>query len=150
MPGASTGDIEALRTLAARYAAGVDGRRRELLLAAFHTDGELVVHRTPAAGGEPVELRGHAELARVVDVIARYEATFHLVGQGLYEVDGDFAWGEVACLAHHYRRSADGCSDRVVHIRYHDRYRRGEDGSWRIERREVRPTWAETRQIEAS
>lgn len=90
---------EALRSLAACYAAGVDRRQRDLFLSAFHPGATLAVHQ-PQAGpdGKPRLMRGHAEIGRVVELIARYPATFHLLGQGRYEVHSDRASGEVYTL----------------------------------------------------
>jgi hypothetical protein len=139
---------EALRSLAARYAAGVDRRQLDLFLSAFHPGATLAVHR-PQAGpdDQPRLMHGHAEIGRVVELIARYPATFHLLGQGRYEVHGDRASGEVYCVAHHYLPSAQGDSNHVMYIRYEDEYRRDRGGPWKIERRDVRPDWTETRQM---
>jgi SnoaL-like domain len=139
---------EALRSLAARYAAGVDRRQRDLFLSAFRADATLAVHR-PQAGpdDEPRLMRGHAEIGRVVELIARYPATFHMLGQSRYEVTGDRARGEVYCVASHYVRSDQGDTSYVMYIRYEDEYRRDRGGPWMIERRDVRPDWTETRQV---
>jgi len=139
---------EALRSVAARYAAGVDRRQLDLFLSAFHPDATLAVHR-PQAGPDdrPRLMRGHPEIGRVVELIARYPATFHLLGQGRYEVRGDQAAGEVYCVASHYVPSAEGDSNRVMYIRYEDEYRRDRGGPWQIQRRDVRPVWTETRQV---
>ena len=139
---------EALRSLAARYAAGVDRRQRDLFLSAFRPDATLAVHR-PQAGPDdkPRLMRGHAEIGRVVELIARYPATFHLLGQGRYQVRGDRATGEVYCVASHYVSSNQGDSNHVMYIRYEDEYRRDHDGTWKIERRDVRPDWTETHPV---
>jgi hypothetical protein len=139
---------EALRSLAARYAAGVDRRQCDLFLSAFRPDATLAVHR-PQAGPDdkPRLMRGHAEIGRVVELIARYPATFHLLGQSRYEVNGDRAAGEVYCVASHYVPSEQGDTNHVMYIRYEDEYRRDRGGPWMIERRDVRPDWTETRQV---
>jgi hypothetical protein len=139
---------EDLRSLAARYAAGVDRRHLDLFLSAFHPGATLAVHR-PQAGpdDQPRLMRGHAEIGRVVELIARYPATFHLLGQGRYQVRGDRATGEVYCVASHYMPSAQGDSNHVMYIRYEDEYRRDQGGPWKIERRDVRTDWTETRPV---
>ena len=73
---------EALRSLAACYAAGVDRRQLDLFLSAFRPGATLAVHQ-PQAGPDdkPLLMRGHSEIGRVVELIARYPATFHLLGQ---------------------------------------------------------------------
>ena len=140
---------EALRSLAACYAAGVDRRQLDLFLSAFHRDATLAVHR-PQAGPDdkPRLMRGHAEIGRVVELIARYPATFHLLGQGRYEVAGDRASGEVYCVASHYIPADQGAGNHVMYIRYDDEYRRDPSGPWKIERRDVRTQWTETRQTD--
>jgi ketosteroid isomerase-like protein len=139
---------EALRSLAASYAAGVDRRQLDLLLSAFHPDATLAVHRAQARpDDEPLLMRGRVEIGRVVELIARYPRTFHLLGQGRYEVDGDRASGEVYCVAHHYAPSDEGARNHVMYIRYHDVYRRDDAGTWKIERRDVRTDWTETRRV---
>jgi SnoaL-like domain len=137
---------EALRSLAASYAAGVDRRQLDLFLSAFHPGAILAVHKAQAGPEhEPRLMRGHAEIGRVVELIARYPATFHLLGQARYHIEGDLASGEVYCVAHHYDRSDEGDRDHVMYIRYEDIYRRDRGGPWQIERRDVRPDWTETR-----
>lgn len=145
----SAADIhEALRSLAVRYAAGVDRRRLDLFLPVFRPGATLAVHR-PQAGPDdkPRVLRGHAEISRVIELISRYPATFHLLGQSRYEVRGDRASGEVYCVASHYVPSDQGDRNYVMYIRYEDEYRRDRGGPWQIERRDVRPDWTETRQV---
>jgi hypothetical protein len=139
---------EALRSLAACYAAGVDRRQLDLFLSAFRPGATLAVHQ-PQAGPDdkPRLMRGHSEIGRVVELIARYPATFHLLGQGRYEVHGDRASGEVYCVANHYVPSDQGARNYVMYIRYEDEYRRDRGGPWKIERRDVRPDWTETRQV---
>lgn len=109
-----------------RYAAGVDRREVGLFLSAFLPDATLTV---PSAGG-PAVLRGHDELARVVERIARYDRTFHMLGQVVVDASG--AGGEVYCIAHHWRATGDGTEHMVMYIRYEDEYRRGPDGDWCI------------------
>jgi SnoaL-like domain len=139
---------EALRSVAASYAAGVDRRQLDLFLSAFHPGATLAVHRPRAEPeSEPLLMRGHAEIGRVVQLIARYPMTFHLLGQGRYEVHGDQASGEVYCVAHHYAPSDEGARNHVMYIRYDDIYSRDRVGTWKIERRDVRTDWTETRWV---
>lgn len=148
----TTDDVEALRSLAVRYASGVDRRRADLLISAFHADAVLVVHQPNVTGSDdpPRHMRGHAEIRRVVERIAKYPVTFHLLGQSHYEVHGDRADGEVYCTANHYVRGESEDSNHVMYIRYQDEYRRDPGGPWRIERRDVRPEWMETHPVRAA
>jgi len=133
-----------LRGLAERYAAGVDRRDRDLFLSAFHPDGVLVLldHKDPEA--VTATRSGHAELAEVTQLIARYEKTFHFLGNARYEIDGDRATGEVYCLAHHLDRNRHGGTDYVMLIRYQDTYSR-RDGTWGIDERRLVTDWTELR-----
>jgi ketosteroid isomerase-like protein len=139
-------DHDALHSLAIDYAAGVDRRHAELLLGVFHPDATLIVHRPDEGPGKrPHQMRGRSEIARVIDIVSRYPATFHMLGQGRYSVSGDTASGEVYCIANHFTRSKEGDSNFVMYIRYEDQYRRDASGAWKIERREVHSDWVENR-----
>lgn len=138
-----------LRSLASRYAAAVDRRDRELLLSVFHVDATLTVVRHHADGTDarPAQMRGHAEIGRVVDRLGAYTHTFHFLGQCDYVRDDAGASGEVACVAHH-RWTDDVERDHVMYIRYGDEYLPGDDGCWRIASRTVAVDWSETRVID--
>jgi hypothetical protein len=145
-----------LRSLASRYAAAVDRRDRDLLLSVFHADATLTVvrHGTEA---RPSQMRGHAEIGRVVDLLGAYTHTFHFLGQCDYVRDDAGASGEVACIAHHHWTDdvdvdvdvdLDLDLDHVMYIRYGDEYLPGDDGCWRIASRTVAVDWSETRVID--
>ena len=98
-------------------------------------------------------MRGHAEIGRVIEVISRYDRTFHLLGQSRYDRadgGGDVLTGEVWCTAHHRWRDAEAQRehDHVMYIRYEDEYRRGSDDRWRIAARTVGVDWTETRVVD--
>jgi ketosteroid isomerase-like protein len=129
-----------LLQLPARYAAGIDRRDVDLFLSAFHDDATLTV-----MGADPTTFRSHAELARVIELIDRYDKTFHFVGQVLIDVDGDrAARGEVYCTAYHWREEQRLLHRKVMYIRYRDEYRCGADGHWRIATRTVQTDRTET------
>ena len=139
----------ALRTAPAGYAAGVDRRDRALFLSAFHPEGALwIPSRGPGAG--PRVLRGYAELAQVVERIGRYDRTFHLLGQTRLEDAGDgVARAETYCVAHHWLTRGDRLEDTVLHIRYEDTYRLGDDGEWRFTERRLHEDGRETHRVTA-
>lgn len=151
-------DATALRELAERYATGVDRRDAALFLSAFDADGSLLVFDPSESPTPNRTRRGRHELADVIGLIARYDRTFHLIGNSRYDVTGDTATGEVYCVAHHVAPanesgpgpgpgSAAPGTDRVMYIRYHDEYAR-RDGGWRIVERRVLVDWTETRPVE--
>jgi hypothetical protein len=137
-------DQVALRALAERYAAGVDRRDRALFLSAFHADGVLVLLDRADPTQVAATRRGHAELGDVTELIARYDKTFHFIGNSRYEVDGDRATGEVYCVAHHLDTARHGGTDYVMMIRYLDTYTR-RDGRWGIDERRLVTDWTELR-----
>ncbi|SEP19864.1 nuclear transport factor 2 family protein [Trujillonella endophytica] len=137
-----------LGALSRRYAAAADNGDAAAFAAVFTPDGRLAVHY-PADGDRPsTDLRGTGALTAVPGRLAeRFDRTFHLLGQVGTEPDGDEATGLVYCLAHHLSRSAG--TDLVMFLRYRDRYRRGDDGAWRIAERVGRIEWTETRPVDA-
>ncbi len=141
-PGGHDPDRVALRALADQYARAVDRRDRAAYVGAFHPDGVLEIYRARQPDVLARRVNGHDELGRVTDAIARYERTFHLVGQSTYDVDGDRATGEVYCIAHHL----DGATDFVMYIRYEDEYTR-RDGRWAIQVRRLRNEWNEVHAV---
>jgi len=136
---------EELYDLSARYAAGADRRDAALFVSAFLPEGRLRRYE-PGEASEPASDRsGHEALAAVPGLLARYDRTFHHLGQARYAVDGDDATGEVYCLAHHVT-AGDPAEVHVMHIRYADRYRRVE-GRWGIADRRVLVDWSERRPL---
>jgi len=133
-------DERALRALGTGYATSVDRRDVDGFVSVFAPDGVLRVH-DPGVYDEPRSvLRGSEELARVIERISVYDATFHFLGQSSYAADGDGAAGEVYCTARHLTRTRHGATDFTMLIRYRDRYGRVGSG-WRIAERAVLVDW---------
>jgi SnoaL-like domain len=133
------GDLEALRQLCLRYAAGVDGRDAASFLDVFTANAEVCVYEPPGTAEQPDRvMRGHAEVGRIVERIAYYSRTIHVIEACSFEIDGETACGRVECVAHHFLPSPQDDIDRTMHVRYEDDYRRDARGEWRIERRTVR------------
>src|SRR5690349_14604832 len=88
-----------LEVLSRRYAAAMDHRDGAALLAVFHPDATM---RVEQPGRPPAVLSGHVQLGRLTTIIARWPRTVHMLGQGLYRIDGSCAEGEVYCVAHHF------------------------------------------------
>ena len=133
-----TGDRLALRALVDDYAHHVDGRDFLAVAALFTEDGVLVA---PAG-----ERRGPSAIAAALNALTRYERTLHVLGQQRIAFDTaseDQAAADTPCMAHHLLAAdADGPRrDRTLALRYHDRYRRGDDGVWRIEHRRLDVGW---------
>jgi hypothetical protein len=128
----TTNDETQLRRLATSYARGVDRRDRALFLSAFHPDATLIVPSGRV-------LKGHDEIGKVTEAIARFGTTFHFLGQSAYEPPDEgldpagTARGEVYCIAHHWAQDRPVL---IMYIRYQDIYRR-DDSAWRITSRRV-------------
>lgn len=139
MPDSPTVDDRlALAELAARYAAAVDLRDFERLREVFVDDCRLDTGRSVREGVDAVieAMRG----------LLRYEATSHVVGQQLLDtVDGE-VHGLTWCTAHHLRTDDGDRTDTVMHIRYHDRFVRVDDG-WRIATRRLELLWTDTQPV---
>jgi hypothetical protein len=123
-----------LEVLSRRYAAAMDRRDRGAILSVFHPDATMRVDRP---GRKPGLLQGHDELGRLTAIVGRWPRTLHLLAQGLYQIHGDAAEGEVYCVAHHFDLAGGGGGDHIMYIRYQDNYRRDETGTWRIAHRTV-------------
>jgi len=124
-------DEAAIRKLALRYAWAVDNRDPDALQALFTRD---VVFERP-----PLPVRGYDDIRATPARHAKlYRATFHGVLNHLIELDGDTATGEVYCIAHHMVENPNNIGTGYdMRIRYEDRYRRCEDGKWRMNARRV-------------
>lgn len=137
-------DRQAIADLADAYAAAVDRRDLPALRSVFTEDGRLSVHLAPDAPPRD-EFVGHQGLAGVIERVARFPTTFHLLGNRRYHVEGDEARGEVCCVAHHMTPGDGGpATNDVMYIRYLDAYRR-ETGRWLIQDRRLAVDWSEHR-----
>jgi ketosteroid isomerase-like protein len=134
-----------LDALSRRYAAAVDRRDRAALLAVFTPDATMFVERP---GREPGVMTGHQEIERIIAIVARWPRTAHLLGQGLYVVEGASATGEVYCTANHFGSGETGRDrNHVMHIRYVDKYSLNADGQWQISHRTVAVDATEDRPV---
>ncbi len=141
-------DRLALRDLVEAYAHGVDRRRLEEVGLLFLADGVLASHN-----GDPAEVpafatrNGRDEIVRVMEMVRRYDVTSHVLGQQMLQfdtTDPDRAIGITYCMAHHVW-APDGIRvNKVMSIRYHDRYLRTAQG-WRFAERRLAVDWTEER-----
>ena len=142
----SPGDRTALRALVDAYAVAVDRRDVAGFLAVFTDDATLSTFEPD--GRRRGGYRGLDELAAVPPALARYEQTLHLLSTHVAEVAEADTGDEVVGTAYH--RPPDPTSgertDRVLFIRYDDRYARRGPG-WRIRAREVHVIWQEDRAL---
>ena len=131
----ATSDRVALRDLVQAYAEGCDSRDGALLRSCFTEGATLTVHWVDR-DATTMTFPGGAD--QIPEGLARYDLTFHFIGNHRAQIDGDHATGQTYCLAHH----VTGADDHVMAIRYEDTYRREADG-WKIAERHLRHLWTE-------
>ena len=118
-----------LGELVRRYACLVDARQFDHLIDVFTLDGVL-------DSGRGIR-RGIAEISEAMQSLHRYRSTDHRVAEVEFsrdENDPERAWGRVFCEAHHISDHDGELTNRIMMIRYDDRYRTTDQG-WRIEQR---------------
>src|SRR3954453_20167282 len=111
-----------IRRVLARYARAIDRMDFELLRECYHADA------IDELGWYDGGVDGFVEFLR--ESLPRSDATFHMLGNPLIEVDGDMARTETYCLV--WNRSPAG--DRFIQVRYCDRFEVRES-MWRIAHR---------------
>jgi ketosteroid isomerase-like protein len=138
-------DRAALRQLVEAYAHGVDRREPEAVAALFCEDGVLAIYEGDPDHVRPARVRnGRREIADALTGLSRYAVTTHFLGQQSVQLHGATATGETYCMAHHITDADGARRDKVMSIRYLDRFRRvGTD--WRIEERRLAIDWTDDR-----
>ena len=126
-------DKQALLDVIFRYCRGIDRRDPELLRSAYHPDA-IDDHGGLFCGG--VE----EFIAQVPIHLKPFSVTTHMVGNALFEIDGDDAFGETYVLATHIPID-DPLNPVVVSGRYLDHFQR-RDGEWRILKRSTVGDWS--------
>src|SRR3954451_6910193 len=131
----TTSDRVALRDLVQAYGAGCDTRDAALLRSGFTDGATLTVHWVDR---DATTMTFPDGADHIPEGLARYDLTFHFIGNHGVQLDGDDATGHTYCLAHH----VTGADDHVMAIRYEDTFRRERD-SWKITERHLRHLWTE-------
>jgi hypothetical protein len=131
----TTSDRVALRDLVQAYAEGCDTRNADLLRTCFADGATLTVHWVDR---DATTMTFPAGADQIPAGLARYDLTFHFIGNHRVQIDGDHATGTTYCFAHH----VTGTDDHMMAIRYEDTYRR-ETGGWKIVERHLRHLWNE-------
>jgi ketosteroid isomerase-like protein len=138
-------DRIALRELVEAYAHNVDRLDPDAVAALFCEDGVLAIYEGNPDRVEPQRVRsGRREIADALAGLSRYAVTTHFLGQQSVQLDGDVATGETYCMAHHITDVDGERRDKVLSIRYLDRFRRV-DARWRIDERVLIVDWADER-----
>lgn len=127
-----------LAELAARYAAAVDSR-------SFEDLGDVFVDECRLDTGRAIR-DGIDAVIDAMQGLLRYEATSHVLGQQLLDATADGVHGVTYCTAHHLTVAGDERTDTVMHIRYHDRFVRTDEG-WRIATRRLEILWIDRQPV---
>lgn len=122
-------ELEKIRRLKYRYLRCVDLKRWDELEDVF-TEDATADYGTPSAG-RPLKLGSRDEILNFLrDSLGNDIITLHAAGQPEIQIDGETASGtwrfEDTVIATKYNVVITGAAF------YEDRYRRGEDGAWRI------------------
>ncbi len=137
-----------LADLVHRYAAAVDDRRFDDVVELFTATAELMLPDPPRSL-EPVR-SGHGQdgVRAAMAALSGVDRTQHEIVGEVYTDAADHARGRIACVAHHWTRTADSTdvTDLVWHVRYDDEYVRTDNG-WRIRRRALTINAIETRSV---
>ncbi|MGA2520254.1 MAG: nuclear transport factor 2 family protein [Acidimicrobiales bacterium] len=148
-PHREVADRLAMRALVDLYAQRVDRRDTAGVAGLFSADGRLVSH-FGSGPGWPIVRTGRDDItAALVEGLARYQATTHVVGGQVVQLDGDSAGGETTCLAHHVYERRGTQRLLVLAVRYADEYVR-EHGTWCFAERQLRLDWRDDRVLEAA
>jgi ketosteroid isomerase-like protein len=127
-----------LRALIDAYALALDERDVPGLVSLFLPDAVLATHVPGEERGDPI-YRGAGEIGRVMEVLARFGETMHLMHNHTvaFAGDGVRASGLVLCVAHHLYVEDGAPRDLVMGIRYRDRYARDATGAWKFADRRI-------------
>jgi ketosteroid isomerase-like protein len=132
----------ALRSLSERYALAADNRDVDSYVSVFLPDATLSM--VVAGELEPYRVFSSAEIAGIpVDLGRRYDSTFHLLAQTMYDISSDEATGTIYCIAYSVVHGPDGDTNEAKYIRYTDTYRRDGDGQWKIADRRLTNCWTQ-------
>ncbi|HEV8295829.1 MAG TPA: nuclear transport factor 2 family protein [Acidimicrobiales bacterium] len=118
-----------------RVARGTDRLDRDLIISGYWPDG-FDDHNSFRGG--PVEFADW-----VLTVLPHFQSTHHFLGQSRIQLDGDLAYTETYCDAHHVSHPDEqgNVSDMTMGLRYVDRFER-RDGEWRIATRVCAFDWS--------
>ena len=118
-----------------RVARGTDRLDHELIVSGYWPDG-YDDHNSFRGG--PVDFADW-----VLQVLPHFAATHHFLGQCRIDLDGDFAYVETYCSAHHvaHRDEHGHVADMRMGLRYCDRFERRAN-EWRIAKRICAFDWA--------
>lgn len=138
-------DRLSIRELIDTYARHIDRRDPVEHAALFTEDARVVIYIGDPATTEPVhDARGRGRLGSVFDLLSGFDATTHLNGQSIIEIDGERATAETYCLSHHFHQVRGVRTLMVAGVRYQDVLAKV-DGLWLFTERRIVNDWLDSR-----
>ena len=134
-------DKQDIYELSCQYMRALDRLDETLLVSVFFEDAWCDYGFTE---GSPVEFAHFA-----ITALTTHSANQHMVGNCLFDVDGDEAFGEVYFQAYHKIMGEAGYEDVIISGRYLDRYEKRE-GVWKFAYRSERVDWSRTQPTQDS
>jgi hypothetical protein len=128
-------DERAIIDLTARYTWAIDSLDRSALERVFLPDATAVLGAGEVTGFEAIWGRIHS-------VLSRLDASQHVLGSQLVEVEGDTGQSRCYFVAQHIRSGLQGGPHYIVAGKYEDDVVRTPAG-WRIKRRVLTTIWTE-------
>ena len=131
-------DRLALSDLVHRYAAWVDDRRFDDVVALFVDHATLSLPDAPRSLEPTITHHGRDDIASAVTAVAAVARTQHAIVGEVYDAGPheDVARGRISAIAHHWSRRDEEITDFAWHLRYDDEYVKAADG-WRFRSRTV-------------
>ena len=134
-----------LADLVAAYARSVDRRDYVRLVSLFANDARIGIVPYASEPNCPVEWKDSVPswAEGVRQNHTRYRCTTHFLGQQTIAAEEYGASGEAYCLAHHVYEQHGKWMNRVMSIRYHDKFTM-RDQRWQFLERRVLVDWIES------
>jgi hypothetical protein len=130
----------AIREVIDRYCRGIDRADRDLVNSCYHPDA--TDHHGSFSGS----------VAEYLDwcfgLLAKYDSTFHFIGNCLIEVDGLTARAESYGIARHRSNRPEPLLNLTTGFRFLDRFVQ-RDGAWRIVERVAVTDWSQTEHVDS-
>ena len=126
---------QALYELSCQYMRGLDRTDPALLRSVFFDDAYC---EYGFINGGPDDFVEYA-----ITALQGHEMNQHMIGNALFDIEGDEAFGEVYFNAYHKIKGVAGFEDIIIAVRYLVRYEK-RAGQWKMAYRSERVDWSRT------
>ncbi|ANI90603.1 hypothetical protein A9P82_04060 [Arachidicoccus ginsenosidimutans] len=139
-------DRIAIQDLVNAYAHYADNREAKKQSELFTENAVVKVYY--GKDSAPQFQQGREVLEKAFGVLKQYEITTHFNGQSTAVINGDSAFGEAYCLAHHIKTEYGKRTLLIMSIRYHDKYVK-QNGKWLFSERDLFIDWTDKRILQS-